>query len=127
MLDEKSKAVNALRSLVKETGLVIDIMDKLQEARFDEDECLPDLREEAGISCSKLLSNYLPYRSIQISGYKENHIYVRPSIPFPDFPKPSLELPITAAFIMGELSVGSVEKKIEAPWIKRTKKTIQFT
>lgn len=70
-------------------------MDKLQEARFDEDEILPDLIEELGINCGKLLSNYLPYKSVQINGFKDVRIYARPSIPFPDFPRPSLDLPIT--------------------------------
>jgi len=36
-MNEKSKAVNALRSLSKdkEKGVVIDVMEKLQEVRFD--------------------------------------------------------------------------------------------
>lgn len=55
-------------------------------------------------------------------------IYIRILIPFPAFQNPSLALSITPQFILAEMSPTLVEKKIEAPWIKKNKnRNIQFT
>ncbi len=40
---------------------------RLEKAAFDQDECLEDIRDEIGICCSKLLSNYLPFRPVMLS------------------------------------------------------------
>ena len=52
---------------------------------------------------------------------------MRVSIPFPTFPLPNLEIRIDGNFILREIVLDMVEKKIEAPWIKRTNSIIQFT
>jgi hypothetical protein len=91
LMQEHSKALNALRSLAKGSRLGLEAtLQKLERLRFEEDECLPDAREELGITCSKLLSAYLPYRSVRVGGQNGVRLYVRPSIPFPEFPRPSL-------------------------------------
>ena len=90
---------------------------------------MQELREEVGIHCSKLLSNYLPFRPVILIKHEISiRIYVRPSIPFPEFPKPSLNLEIPSKLIAQEIKIEAIEKKLEAPWIRKTsKKTVQFT
>lgn len=55
-------------------------------------------------------------------------IYIRMLIPFPTFEAPSLRLSIDHPFIMAEMTPTIVEKRIDAPWIKKGRnKNIQFT
>ena len=53
---------------------------------------------------------------------------LRINIPFPEFPLPILELKIDQKFILKNLGFELIEKKIEAPWIRRMDNhMIQFT
>jgi hypothetical protein len=54
-------------------------------------------------------------------------VHVRINIPFPAFFKPNLDLEFDLDFIINELDITRIPKKIEAPWIKRVNKTLQFT
>jgi hypothetical protein len=129
LLGELKKALNACKTLLNATHspAIARIAQKIETLSFDQDECLEDLREELNPSCSKLLSHYLPYRSVLLDPHSTKRVYVRPSIPFPDFPTPSLELKAGQKFVAGEIVSSAVEKKLEAPWIRKTeKRTVQF-
>ena len=58
----------------------------MENRTYSEDECLPDLEEE--FEGHKRLSFYLPYKEVFLPDKKR--IYVKISLPFPYFPKPSI-------------------------------------
>lgn len=91
---------------------------------------MDELKEILGIGDKRLLSNSLPYREVEVVNQKQEKIkiYLRANIPFPKFPLPYLELKIDKNFIFTHLGPKIVDKKIEAPWIRKTNKNIiQFT
>ena len=100
---------------------------KIVNCNFDEDECLEDLSDELCVNGNHKLSYFLPYRSVEICHKGVKRIYLKPSIPFPSFPRPNINLKATKEFLEDELELEIVEKRIEAPWIKRNKEKIQFT
>lgn len=104
LLGDHPKALNVFKGLLKYEDKfdVRPHLTKLIRAELDPDECLPDLREEIGIGCNKLLSSYLPYRGVILQeGLK---VYARILVPFPTFQAPSLRLTIDHAFIRSELT-----------------------
>lgn len=55
-------------------------------------------------------------------------VFVRINVPFPRFPLPHLELKIDKEFILKEAGPSIIEKKIDAPWVRRMNNhMIQFT
>jgi hypothetical protein len=76
-------------------------IEKILNGEFDADECLQELREEIGIGCNKLLSNYLPYRPVAVpTSTSTVKVFIRLLIPFPAFEPPSLRLSIEPPFIL---------------------------
>ena len=74
-----------------------------------------------------MLSHYLPYRSVHLDQQAAKTVYVRPSIPFPEFVVPSMQLTVGQKLVAAEIVSTAVEKKLEAPWIRKTgKRTVQF-
>lgn len=104
LLSDKAKAINALKGLLgKDDPLqVAQAVQKLEQLAFYPDECFQELREELDLG-PRLLSSYLAYRSVNIS--QQLRIYVRPSIPFPQFERPSLDLWLGEDWVLGEVSV----------------------
>jgi tetratricopeptide (TPR) repeat protein len=107
LLGDFAKGLNVFKGLLKyeDKFEVKAHIDKIAQAEFDADECLQELREEIGIGCSKLLSNYLPYRPVSIPTALPTDaacikVYMRMLIPFPAFESPSLRLAIDSAFIL---------------------------
>ncbi len=135
LMGDFPKGLNVFRGLLKyeEKFDIKAHIDRVLQGDFDNDECLQELREEIGIGCNKLLSNYLPYRPVTLPNAAivtepPVRIYIRLLIPFPPFAAPSLRLAIESSFILAEMSPGVVEKRIEAPWIKKGRGSqIQFT
>jgi hypothetical protein len=135
LMGDFPKGLNVFRGLLKyeEKFEIKAHIDKVLQGDFDHDECLQELREEIGIGCNKLLSNYLPYRPVTLPNTTTviappMRVYIRILIPFPAFAAPSLRLSIDSSFILAEMSAGVVEKRIEAPWIKKGRgRQIQFT
>lgn len=68
LMGEHLKGNNVFKGLLKyeEKYDVKQHLNKIIEARFDQDECIEELREEIGIGCTKLLSNYLPYKPVTL-------------------------------------------------------------
>lgn len=136
LMGDFPKGLNVFRGLLKyeEKFDIKTHIDKILQGDFDQDECLQELREEIGIGCNKLLSNYLPYRPVTLPNSSNAvtalpmRVYIRLLIPFPAFASPSLRLSIDPAFILAEMAPGVVEKRIDAPWIKKGRgRQIQFT
>lgn len=104
LLEDRGKAVNALKGLMgKDDPLELaPTASKLEHLAFDKDECFQELREELGLG-SRLLSNYLSYRSVNLT--ESIRIYVRPSISFPRFDSPCLDLWLDEDWVVAEVCV----------------------
>ena len=129
---EPLKAHNVLGNLAKmQTKFDLGAkVEKLIRQDFLQDECAEDLREELGFSCSKLLSNYLPFAPVTLTNMEGElvRVYLKIMLPFPQFTSPNLDLVINSSFVLEELDQKTVDKKIEAPWIHKVRNsTIQFT
>lgn len=132
LMGENGKMVNLVRSLMKfqKKYRLGHIVEKMIGGLYSQDECLDQLGESMGIAADRLLSNYLPYRPVtmQNSFGESIRIYVRVNIPFPEFPMPNFQVKIDRTFILTQVGANLVEKKIQAPWIRRiNNKVIQFT
>jgi len=44
------------------------------------------------------MSEFLPYKSVEINEKKLKRIYLKLSVPFPSFPKPSIEIKVSKSF-----------------------------
>ena len=76
----------------------------------------------------KMLSNSLPFKEVAVSvGDTKIRLFARLNLPLPRFPVPNLELKIDSKFVLKEVTINLIEKKIPAPWIRRTRDTVQFT
>jgi hypothetical protein len=64
------------------------------------------------------LSNYLVSHPAYIKE-KQFKVYLKLSIPFPEFPKPNIKLYIEEDFLKKELNMNLIEKKLHAPWINK--------
>lgn len=77
------------------------------------------------------MSSFLPYRKAVLSAKlpfePPKNIYVKISLPFPQFFKPDIDLSLEDTFLYGETAQTCIPKKIEAPWIKKLTGQVQFT
>lgn len=83
------------------------------ECRYVNDECLSDLSSELLFRSLKMLSSYLSYKSLYLtSNSKQVKVYARITIPFPSFYKPNLSMSFDIAYILAELSITHIPKRI---------------
>lgn len=87
------------------------LIEKIIGGDFVKDECLSDLTQYLHLRASKMLSNYLPYKSIfLLHDSTKIMVYGRINIPFPAFPKPNLNLDFDIQFILSELDLNKIPK-----------------
>lgn len=130
LMEETNRAATAARGLLHypQYPQLHALAAKVCELAYESDECFSDLKEIS--TTDKLLSSYLPFRPVDISGKNgKQRVFVKLSVPFPSFPKPSMRLTLSNSFLCEELrQQTNIEKKIDVPWIKKIKEgAIQFT
>ena len=111
LVGEQEKALNVVRSLGKFEGRfkIAGLMGKMLRSEYEEDECLEELGSVMGIGEGRLLSSYLPFHPAKVkTELSEKRIFMRVSIPFPDFPMPDLQLKIDSSFILREIDLEMV-------------------
>ena len=97
LISEASKGDNVMAGLIKYSEDLKERVDKFVERKFSVDECVPDIGEEAKLT--KRISSFLPFRKVSLpSGHllgSDIPVFLKVSIPFPDFPKPDIILELS--------------------------------